>query len=92
MALLFARYAPHAKGTPIATDIDDGEQGQRVAWTPFTVTAYVLVLFFYSWPMAATGTFLPKWLLDAGFSSELFGGLLGTFGLGERLVSRLWCL
>ncbi len=76
---LLARFPPHARHSAAHGSHGDAEQGHQIAWAPLTLVAFVLVLFFTSFPWAATSTFLPKWLSDAGFSSQAFGGLLSTF-------------
>jgi predicted MFS family arabinose efflux permease len=52
-----------------------------MAWNAPRLIAFLIVFFCMSWPMAATTTFFPKWLSDAGFASSAFGGLLGVFSL-----------
>lgn len=57
--------------------------GQQMEWAPYRLVAFLLVFFFFAWPLAATTTFYPKWLSDAGFSSSAFGVLLGIYSLAS---------
>lgn len=56
---------------------------QQMEWAPYRLAAFLLVFFCFAWPLAATTTFFPKWLSDAGFSSSAFGALLGVFSLAS---------
>jgi FSR family fosmidomycin resistance protein-like MFS transporter len=56
---------------------------EQMEWAPHRLVAFLLVFFLFSWPLAATSTFFPKWLSDAGFSSSAFGSLLGIFSLAS---------
>ncbi len=51
----------------------------RIAWAPLSLLAFMLVLFFSGWPIAATSTFLPKWMADAGVSPGALGAVLSMF-------------
>lgn len=56
---------------------------QQMEWAHYRLVAFLLVFFCFAWPLAATTTFFPKWLSDAGFSSSAFGPLLGVFSLAS---------
>ncbi len=79
-ALLLLRYAPQGtRATRTGQASVDDASG--MAWNPARLLAFLIVFFCMSWPMAATTTFFPKWLSDAGFPSSAFGGMLGAFSL-----------
>ena len=79
VAVVFMRFAPHSGRSAPGEPRTNREQSQHIAWGPLTLMAFGLVIFFVSFPFAATGTFLPKWLSEAGFSSQAFGSLLSIF-------------
>lgn len=79
IALTLARFGPRFtnKSAPAS---DGGQQGVvSPRWSPVAIAGLILLIFFWSWPMAASNTFLPKWLADEGFSSLSFGALLSAF-------------
>lgn len=80
VALLLARFAPHGN-VAIAQTNKVASAAAQISWNKASLVAFLAVFFCMSWPMAATTTFFPKWLSDAGIASSTFGGLLGTFSL-----------
>lgn len=80
VALLLVRFAPHGKSAERAA-VKVADAASQMSWSITSLVAFLAVFFCMSWPMAATTTFFPKWLSDAGIASSTFGVLLGTFSL-----------
>ena len=89
VAVLLARYAPRGGYSVDHGRHPDGEEAHHMEWAPFRLVAFLLVFSLLAWPLAATTTFFPKWLSDAGFSSSAFGGLLGLFSLASAFGGLL---
>lgn len=85
--LVLARFGPREarEAGRLPPEQASGQGQSRISWTPIAIGAFVLVLFFRGWPPAATNTFLPKWLADAGFTPEQFGSMLGLFMFSSAL-------
>ncbi len=77
--LLLARFGPRAGDGAGLRSGSEAAPGLSMAWGALPLVAFVLVLSFLSYPQAATTTFLPKWLADAGFSSRALGSLMSTY-------------
>jgi FSR family fosmidomycin resistance protein-like MFS transporter len=80
VVLLLARFGPRVQASAASSSqTGTALSSQPMAWGALSLVAFVLVLACLSYPQAATTTFLPKWLSDAGFSSRAFGSLMSTY-------------
>lgn len=81
VALLQTRIKPHAHSVQgsAKNQANSTPHDLHMTWGIVPIISFVLVLAFLSYPQSATTTFLPKWLADAGFSSQAFGGIMSTY-------------
>lgn len=83
VAFFLWRFAARIGCGPATAAGPAGATRRVQSWAPLPLFAFILVILLSAWPYSGTGTFLPKWLSDAGFSSDAFGGMLSAFMLAS---------